>query len=428
MWSFLFLHTPLFYLTQSIWRDEAFSILLAQRPLTSFITTIAFEPPVYYVLLHYWIRIFGTSEIAVRSLSLLGFSLAVLVIIIWAKKLFRKHWLSWFLPVFFFFNPMLLYYAFEVRSYGWYMFFTVLSLFAYIERRLLLYIIATTLGLYTHTYMVFVVFVQILHAVYAKKRMFPAFVTVALLYSPWLIKIIREFSRLKESWYFPVDLQLIKSVLGNVFLGFEGTPWYLWQFTAVVSLFILAASIYALLSHTYKKRNTFFFLLAYIPLVIIIGISFYKPLFVNRYVLPVTIAEIFLIVFAIERIQQLWVQKTVAAIALLFVLGFNVWFPGKYAKLDIRLTVEQINAIAQPKDFIATDNPLILFETMYYSNNSQVYWYNPTGSTFPWYVGEKAFSKDQIMPSLPSYPHRAFIIHADGTYEIGYNTPLGSNL
>lgn len=438
MWNFLLNHTPIFYFTQSLWRDEAFSVLLAQRPLLSFIGDITFEPPLYYILLHFWMKLFGTGETAIRSLSLLGFSLTVFVVIRWADKTFHKHWLSWFLPLFFFLNPELLYYAFEVRAYGWYMFFSVVSMYAYLERKAAIYIAATTLGLYTHTYMIFVPLVQVVHYLYIQRnvlfskkrfslltdRMTRSFVLIGLLYAPWLIKVITELSKLKESWYFPVDARLIKSVLGNIFIGYEGTPWYLWPFTVVISMIILLASWHAIAVPRRRLRNAFFFLLLFVPLGMVIGVSFYKPLFVNRYVMPSTIAEIFLIVFAIENIRNIYIQRLTAAAALAFVVGFNLWYPGKYAKVDIRSAIFQINALAKPNDVILADGPLILFESIYYSKNSNVFWYNPQGSLFPWYVGDIIVSPDQIVRELPPYPTRAFIVHANGSYEESYNTPV----
>src|SRR3989339_1642966 len=95
--NFLFTHTPLFYFIQSFWRDEAYSVLLAGQPLSVIIQKSSIEPPVYYVLLHFWIQLFGTSEIATRSLSLLGFMLATIVVIEWADKLFGRSWLSKFM-------------------------------------------------------------------------------------------------------------------------------------------------------------------------------------------------------------------------------------------------------------------------------------------------------------------------------------------
>lgn len=441
MFAFLLQHTPIFYLTQSIWRDETFSIFFAQRsPMTFF--HLAFEPPLYYFFLHYWMKLFGTSEIAARSLSLLGFSLATIVVIYWAEKLFKKHWLSWYLPVFFFFNPMLLYYAFEIRAYGWYMFFAVLSMYAYIERRWKLYIFATTLGLYTHTYMITVPAVQLIHYLFTTRLQFSfkhirhiqidpmirSVGIVGLLFAPWLYKVITELPNLKYSWYFPVDQKTILSGIGNIFLAYEGTPWYLWDFTAKVSLILTVAFIYSLTDRKSRSRNSFFVLMIFIPLIVIVGISFYKSLFVIRYVIPSTIAEIFACTFAIALIKNKTLQKIIAAAALLFVFGFNLWYPDKYPKLDIRKTMTEVNSLMTKNDVVLADSAVIFFDTMYYSRNpSRVYYYDLKGDPFPWYVGDSIVTPSKIVYGLPPYPIRAFIVHADGTYEISYNTNISYN-
>ncbi len=438
MMNFLLFHTPLFYLTQSVWRDEAYSILLSEHsPL--FFFRVIFDPPLYYILLHYWMKLFGESEIAARSLSLVGFAFATIIVIYWAEKLFKKHWLSWFLPVFFFLNPMLIYFAFEIRAYGWYTFFAVASMFTYFERRWKLYTVATLLGLYTHTYMIFIPIVQLIHYLIMEKkiRIFTRFSTfirdpmvqstavIGLVFVPWLYAMLLHVSKLSLSWYFPVDLQLVKSVLGNIFLDYEGTPWFLWIFTAYVSLVLLLASIVSMLQKKFRMRNGFFFLMLYVPVIIVVGVSFIKPLYVNRYLIPSTIAEIFLVIFAIEAIKNKLIQKIVAAGLLLFVVGFNTWYPLQHKKVDIRTTIYQVNALLQKRDVVLVDTSLVLFETMYYSHDrSKVYFYNPQGEAFPWYVGDSIVSHSQIVTELPPYPIRAFIIHKDGSYDISYNTNI----
>ena len=71
MTEFVFTQTPLLYLTQSLWRDEAFSVMLARHSLLDIVRLSAgdFTPPLYYILLHVWMTFFGSSEIAVRLLS-----------------------------------------------------------------------------------------------------------------------------------------------------------------------------------------------------------------------------------------------------------------------------------------------------------------------------------------------------------------------
>lgn len=432
-------HSPLLYFTQSLWRDEAFSILVAQKPVSFIFQNLTFEPPVYYLLLHYWIRVFGTSEIAVRSLSLLGFTLATIVVIIWSEKLFRKHWLSWLTPILFFTNPMLLYYAFEIRTYGWYTLFAVLTLFSYQQHRWRLFVAAAILGFYTHTYFLFHVAALWFHwfLIHRKKLLKPRIllrepmvagsllVVTAML--PWLIRVVKEAGILKQSWYFPVNWNLVRSVLGNMYLGYEGTPWHLWGFTANLSLLLVILFFLAVRHKSTRARNTMFLFSALVPLAIVVGVSFIKPLFVNRYLIGVTVAEVFLIAFAIESVQNRLLRKLFALCTLLFTLGFTIWYPSQHAKLDIRVTLREINVLKNKNDVILAQSPLIFFETTYYASDpSKVYLYNPNAVPFPWYVGGVLVSDDQMVADLPVYPARAFLISEDGSYTIAYRAPVAS--
>lgn len=439
MINFLLQHSPLLYFTQSFWRDEAFSVLVAERPITFLITKLGFEPPVYYILLHVWMKIFGNGEIAVRSLSLLAMTLATIVVIKWAEKLFGRHFLSWYLPVFFFLNPMLLYYAFEVRTYAWIVLFTVLSLSYYSEKRWHGFTLATILGFYTHSYFLFVPFTQAAHWVLTHPKMLkrrtlkgwwkePAvrsFAIAALAIAPWLWKVAQEAMRLKQAWYFPVNGNLVMSVIGNMFLGYEGTPWYLWKYTAYFSILLLGLFILSLSPKATRARNLLFFLMVFIPLTLVIGVSFVKPLFVNRYLIPVSVAQVFLVVFAIEAIRKTILQRLVAFAFLLFVIGFNLWYPAEHAKLDIRSTFTHVNALIGQNDVIYAQSPLVFFESIYYSSDrSRVFLYNPYNVAFPWYVGDIIVSPENMAQDLPMYPTRAFLIHENGTFTITYRAPI----
>lgn len=438
MLNSLLTHTPLLYFVQSLWRDEAFSILAAQQSLVFIITRLGFEPPVYYTMLHFWIKLFGTGEVAARSLSLVGFLIATALIIEWGHILYKKHWLSWYLPLFFFLNPMLLYYAFEVRTYGWYICFATAMLISYSLQKWTWFILAAVLGFYTHVYILPFIGVLGLHWLWTKRaslrslphflrtdRGIKAFGITALLIIPWLIKIGIEAGRMRTSWYYPVDWHLIKSVLGNMFVGYEGTPWYGWKYTAYLSLGLLLSTVFALTDKHHRKRTALFVLFGALPLAAVIAISFVTPLFVNRYLIPTTIAEVLIVSAAIFAIKNTVLQKAAAGVLLAGVLWFNWWYPPQHAKAPIRNSFDQINVIAKPDDIFLASDPMIYLETLYYAKDkSRVYLYNPRNNVFPWYIGDALITPSRMIRDYPQYPMRAFLIYPDTTYEIVYRMPL----
>ncbi len=103
---------------QSLWADEGNSVAQAVRSVGEIARHAAADihPPLYYVLLRGWTQLFGTSEIALRSLSAVG-GVAV-VLLTWAIA--RALWgnvtalVSGTLLAL---HPFLVYYAQEVRMY-----------------------------------------------------------------------------------------------------------------------------------------------------------------------------------------------------------------------------------------------------------------------------------------------------------------------
>jgi 4-amino-4-deoxy-L-arabinose transferase-like glycosyltransferase len=59
---------------RSLWFDEAYSVFIAQQPLPAMfglLRTYDTHPPLHYTLLHVWMAVFGSSEVAVRMPSVL---------------------------------------------------------------------------------------------------------------------------------------------------------------------------------------------------------------------------------------------------------------------------------------------------------------------------------------------------------------------
>src|SRR5580700_5651505 len=60
------------FLTHSaLWLDEALTVDRARLPVSQIAESVKHDgaPPLYYYLLHFWMRVFGQSDLATRSLS-----------------------------------------------------------------------------------------------------------------------------------------------------------------------------------------------------------------------------------------------------------------------------------------------------------------------------------------------------------------------
>jgi mannosyltransferase len=54
-----------------LWLDEALSVNIARLPVSDLLDALRHDghPPLYYLLLHFWMEVFGESDVAVRALS-----------------------------------------------------------------------------------------------------------------------------------------------------------------------------------------------------------------------------------------------------------------------------------------------------------------------------------------------------------------------
>lgn len=105
---------------QSLWLDEATSVLVARDfSFSDIITRFSpgdFHPPLYYFLLKIWTGIFDATEIGARSLSvILGLATIPLVFLI-GRKLLNKE-AGFIAALFFATAPLHIYYSQEARMY-----------------------------------------------------------------------------------------------------------------------------------------------------------------------------------------------------------------------------------------------------------------------------------------------------------------------
>ena len=75
---------------ESIWLDEAFSIVSAKLNLSQIFFRPETNPPLYYSILHLWINLFGDSEFSVRFPSVLFGSLSIFMVYKVGNEIFDK--------------------------------------------------------------------------------------------------------------------------------------------------------------------------------------------------------------------------------------------------------------------------------------------------------------------------------------------------
>ncbi|MBI2845912.1 MAG: glycosyltransferase family 39 protein [Chloroflexi bacterium] len=141
---------------ESIWYDEAASILIARRPFSEIAFLPAIHPPLYFYLLHFWMGIAGDSEFAVRMLSVLTSLLLVAMLYRIGTSLFSAKVGGWSMALGII-SPFLVFHAQETRMYTLLMLLTVSAgylLWKSVNSPRLatwtLLALTLTLGLYTH--------------------------------------------------------------------------------------------------------------------------------------------------------------------------------------------------------------------------------------------------------------------------------------
>ncbi len=151
----------------SLWFDEVCSLEFAQRPLIAIVTdTRETNPPLYYALLHGWIGLFGTSEVALRFLSV-GFGVAAVGLAGWVGHLLGGRRLAWVAMGLMAVAPLPVEYAQTARAYSLFLAASIGSfgcLLAWLRRRTwrwaLAYVLITAVMSFAHYYWVFNVIAQ----------------------------------------------------------------------------------------------------------------------------------------------------------------------------------------------------------------------------------------------------------------------------
>lgn len=435
MLAFLFRSTSLSFFTQPLWRDEAFTVILARLPVRQLLIGTAQDsnPPLYYLLLKVWMLIFGTSEVAVRSFSVLCFAFVIYGFYLLLSHFFHRSLLKnipWLVLIII--NPLLLYYAFEARMYMLLAALSVFSWYALLKKRYIFYIIFCVLGILTHYFFILLLIGQCIYGFRQKKKQFIKIICLIFLAClPWFIFLRFHMNTSYTSFWLPmIQLIDIAQLPAIVFFGFERVHAFSEIVVKQMNILIWTVSIVGWLIAGYiilrkQKKSpvisiTFIgFCWVVIPISITLFASFFIPLLLPRYLIFVSVGILFVLPILFQRLP-----KIIAIILFFFLLYLNLQY--LFYQVSYRMkgntafyqATKEINAMIRPHDVVYVTNDLDYFTARYYFLDHPVFIYNKKYEDIPWFVGKALISRNAIRTTITQYPSYTFLLDSNGIYKI----------
>lgn len=386
---------------QSVWFDEAYSILVAQQQPAEAValTAVDTHPPIYYLLLHVWGGVFGWGEMSLRSLSALALCGLVVVASALARKLFgwRAGVLTAILVAI---SPMLLRYGFEVRMYsvgalvGCLATLTLVYASQAVGRRkillMLLYAVLVALGTMTLYNLVYVWLAHVAWLLYRynplkqdeRRKLFAwfgAYTFSVALTVPWLPTLFRQIS---NGALAPISEPLtLTNLLGVVTFNSLYQPiWMLGPVMSLVALAYFVALGYLLWSGRgllTRSKNAvlplFYFL---VPIVVLTLVSLLKPLYVERYLSFIAVAFTIIVATLLAEVwRQPSRQKLVAGGAVVATMLLGVVQLSNIGNFNFqRLQHPEVREVASfvesrcsyPETIVLANDPYVATEMQYY--------------------------------------------------------------
>ena len=319
--------------------------------------------PLYFVMVRFWVQLFGNSVTVTRSLSAF-LSLLAFPCIYWlCLELFESPLVGWLACAAIAVSPFQLVYAQEARQYSLWTVAILLSSASLLRamrvnnwRSWAIYAATLTLGLYSH---LLFILVAIAHAIYVLvinnyrwSKTLKAYLLTAvagiITFSPWIVVILSNFKQglaMTKTQQIKTPLSdFIKSWLGNLSRNFLDTGFYSSSpfSTSLETLFLLISSISLILllvsyslcflwRNTQKKTWTFILTLIIFPALAIIIPDLVlgrRTSVTGRYMIPsylgIQLAVFYLLGAKVNSTLVNFTQKKFWKLALLAVLSSGV--------------------------------------------------------------------------------------------------------
>ncbi len=451
-------------LHQSVWFDEAYSIHLAKQPMAELLrlTSIDTHPPLFYILLKGWAAVFGWSEFALRSLSVLALGGSVLVAGLLTKRLFGARAMLFVLPLLVL-APFMLRYGFEIRMYALASLIGIAATYILVvalqtkdsTKQWLLYAAYAALvaiGVYTLYYLALLWIAHLVWLVWltvqqkqsiVTSRWLLAFVASLVLFVPWLPSFAAQLSNGALSP--AVTALTLEQMIGIVTFNFFYAPaWQVGVAGTIATLYVIVAMTYfslAAFRTVRPNQHPYLVLLglyAAIPIALLLLVSLVRPMYVERYLAHVIIGVMLFIgvTIALTITKKSPIRTWVAAGLLLALVTsgtIHLTQVGNYnyqrsQRPSINVASALINSACDDRSIIVAKDPYVAIELGYYVAQCPVYFYSETAELSGGYAPVSNSSLRIASPNdLVGLADRVYYVYDDApSFEMPPSYRLGS--
>jgi len=400
-------------LAQSVWFDEAYSIMLAKQPVSEILrlTSVDTHPPLYYLLLSGWGNIFGWSELALRSLSVLAMGGATIFAGLLTKKMFGIRAALITMP-FVIFAPFLLRYGFEIRMYAiasligiaaTYVLVSALELKNNRQQWLLycIYAALVALGVYTLYYTVLLWAAHLVWLIWRsyhnkeliiKSKWSKAYLLSVILFLPWLPTF---FQQITNGALAPISQSMtFDNLFGILSFSFLYRP--VWQLDSTLSLlmfFVIGMLTYLSIkafSIADKKQKVYLMLLAMyviVPVAILTWVGLARPMYVERYLAHILIGGSIFVGVSIALVSikaKKSVKVLIASLILVLAIGIiQLIQVGNYnfQRLQLPDINQAVTAVKScDSSTVLAADPYVAIELSYYITSCPIHFYSDNAS------------------------------------------------
>ncbi len=396
---------------ESLSTDEYFSLYIAQKSPQAIIsdhkkvTNPNTIPPLYELILHYWLKIFGQTEFAQRSLSALLGILSVYFLYLLSSLLFDSR--TGLLSALF---GALSYNWFSLfrqnRCYGLFILLTLISFYYFFNliknrnaKDYIVYLtIANILLLYTHYFAILVILLQLIFGIFEWRKDKKCLVSIMLVcvfaglaYLPWISNLLFDLNRepiITDKPPVVSAARVIFDILRIMFSDFH----FIWSpiLTVIYIPFIIMGIM------KLKKRSCGYSQHASTYLILILVIPFiflYFYLFTDRarYYVPFTFPLFLLLAYGILRFDtRTLIRKVLLACVSIFIISNNFMdFADFYRTPSDEEWKQAVALIKQIPDYRAKINVFVL-ETRYNPPVFSYYYWGPkTAASFIDHIANK---------------------------------------